>query len=315
MRTVRFHIYGGPEVLQVEEVPRPSPGAGELLVDVEAVGVTLPAIRLTRGRPDGTGVELPHAPGGEIAGRIAAVGSDVTGWRLGQRVAAIAFSGAYAESAVVPAGFATPVPDGVPAEAAVVLVRSGQVALGTLHAAGLQPGESVLVTGAAGGVGHLAVQLARIAGAGRVVGAVGNAAKADVVRGLGTDEVVTYPEIVPDPAVDVVLDGVGGETQSRCLEALAPWGRLVAYSGAGDVVDVNLLRLHARTVVGFAMAHFARLRPEVYKRNGDELWSLYLTGRLRPVVHRSLPLADACEAHRIVEGRENVGKVVLRPGA
>lgn len=172
MRAVRFHSYGGPDVLEVEEVPRPRPGAGELLVEVEVVGVTLPVVRLTRGGPEGTGVALPHAPGGEIAGRIAAVGSDVTGWRVGQRVAALAFTGAYAEYAVVAAAFATAVPDDVPVEAAVTLVRGGQVALGTLHAAGLQSGESVLVTGAAGGVGHVAVQLARIVGAGRVVGAV-----------------------------------------------------------------------------------------------------------------------------------------------
>jgi len=310
LRTVRCHAHGGPEVLQVEEVPTPSPGAGELLVDVEAVGVTLPVVRLTR-----EGVPLPHVPGGEIAGRIAAIGGDVTGWRVGQRVTALAFTGAYAESAVVPAAFATAVPDDVPAEAAVVLVRSGQVALGTLQEGRLQPEETVLVTAAAGGVGHLAVQLARIRGAGRVVGAVGDASKATAVRDLGADEVVTYPEIAAEPAVDVVLDGVGGEAQARCLDALAPWGRLVAYSGTGDVVDVNLLRLHARTVVGFAMAHFARARPDAYRRNGDELWELYLAGRLRPVVHRALPLAEAAEAHRIVEGRANVGKVVLRPDA
>lgn len=310
MRTIRYHAHGGPEVLQVEDVPTPTPGASELLVDVEAVGVTLPVVRQTR-----EGAPLPHVPGGEIAGRVAAVGRDVTGWRVGQRVTGLAFAGAYAESAVIPVAFATAVPDGVPAEAAVALVRSGQVALGTLQAGGLQPEENVLVTAAGGGVGHLAVQLARIRGAGRVVGAVGDRSKRAAVRDLGADEVVTYPEIAAEPSVDVVLDGVGGAVQARCLDALAPWGRLVAYSAAGAPVDVNLLRFHARTVVGFAMAHVARARPEAYRRNGDELWDLYLSGRLRPVVDRVLPLSDAAEAHRIVEGRANVGKVVLRPGA
>jgi NADPH:quinone reductase-like Zn-dependent oxidoreductase len=310
LRTIRFHAHGGPEVLQVEEVPTPAPGAGELLVDVEAVGVTLPVVRLTR-----EGAPLPHVPGGDIAGRVAAVGSGVTGWQVGQRVAGLAFAGAYAASAVIPAAFATAVPDGVPADAAVALVRSGQVALGALQTGGLQPGESALVTAAGGGVGHLAVQLARILGAGRVVGAVGDRSKAAAVRDLGADEVVPYPEIADGPPVDVVLDGVGGEVQGRCLDALAPWGRLVAYSAAGVPVDVNLLRFHARTVVGFAMAHFARARPAAYRRNSEELWDLYLAGRLRPVVDRVLPLSEAAEAHRIVEGRANVGKVVLRPGA
>jgi NADPH2:quinone reductase len=315
MRVISFTTYGGPEVLRLDELQRPEPGAEELLVEVEAVGVTLPVIRLTRGNADGTGVPLPHVPGGDIAGRIAAVGRGTTGWQVGQRVAAIAFSGAYAEYAVVPAAFATPVPDDVTAEAAAVLVRSGQVALATLQAAGLRTGESVLVTGAAGGVGYLAVQLARTAGAGRVVAALGDPAKAGAVSALGADEVVTYDEVSPEPPVDVVLDGVGAEVQARCLEALAPWGRLVAYSGAAAVVDVNQLRMHARTVVGFAMAHFAREHPEIYRRNGEELWSLCRSGRLQPMIHRDLPLSAAAQAHRILERRENVGKVLLRPGA
>jgi NADPH:quinone reductase-like Zn-dependent oxidoreductase len=251
---------------------------------------------------------------------VAAVGAGVADWEVGRRVAALAFTGAYAEYVLVPAALAAPVPGGVADEAAVQLVRGGQVALGVLRAAGLQSGESVLVTAAAGGVGHLVVQLARILGAARVVAAIGRAAgaaKADALRALGADQVITYDELSAGRVqpVDVVLDGVGGDVQRACLEALAPLGRLVAFSGAGATVDVNELRMHSRTIIGFAMAHFAGGRPEVYTRHRRELWDLHLQGRLRPLVHRVLPLERSPDAHRIVEGRENVGKVLLRPDA
>lgn len=298
MRRVVFREYGGPEVLRVEQAPLPTPGAGELLVEVGAIGVTLPVVRLSRGGD----VPLPHVPGGEVAGRVTSTG---------QRVAGLAFTGAYAEYATVPAALVAPVPDEVDDAAAVALVRSGQVALGALRAAAVRPGESVLVTAAAGGVGHLAVQLAVAFGAGRVVAAVSTEEKAEFLYGLGADEVVRYGQPV-DP-VDVVLDGTGGQVQSDCLELLEPFGRLVSYNATGAPVDVNQLRLHARSVIGFAMAHFATRQPEVYQRHQQELWEMYAAGTLRPAIHATLPLAEAAEAHRVIESRENLGKIVLTP--
>ncbi|MGI5226391.1 quinone oxidoreductase family protein [Actinoallomurus sp. CA-142502] len=307
MRRVCFRSYGGPEVLKTEDAPRPEPGEGELLVEVGAVGVTYPVVRLTR-RPD---VALPHVPGGDVVGRVVAAGPGLAE-RVGERVAALAFDGAYAELAVVPAMFAFPVPDAVDDAGAVGLVRGGQVALGALRAGAVHAGESVVVTGAAGGVGHLAVQLARELGAARVVAAVGDRAKAGFVRDLGADEVVTYDEEWGAPA-DVVVDGVGGDVQAAALRALAPLGRLVAYSGAGRPVDVNELRAHGRSVVGFAMRPFVAGRPEAYARQREELWDLYARERLIVGVHRTLPLEEAAEAHRIIERRENRGRVLLRP--
>jgi NADPH2:quinone reductase len=308
MRRVCLGEYGGPEVLQVEEVARPEPGEGELLVEVQAVGVTLPVVRLTRaGR-----VPLPHAPGGEVAGRVVAIGPGVTGRRIGERVAGLAFTGAYAEFATVPSAMVSTVPEGVGDAAAVVLVRSGQVALGALDAGAPAEGESVLVTAAAGGVGHLAVQLARTRGASRVVAAVGSLAKAGFLRELGVDEVVTYDAEWGDP-VDVVLDGTGGEVQASGLRALAPLGRLVAYNGVGGTLDANELRMHGRSVIGFAMPHLVARRPDLYERHQRELWSRHTAGRLTTAIHRTLPLEEAGEAHRIIEDRENHGKVILNP--
>ena len=309
MRRVAFHTYGGPEVLQVEEVAQPEPGADELLVRVGLAGVTLPVVRLTKG-----GVDLPYAPGGEIVGTVAGLGAGVSGWRIGQRVTGLTFGAAYAEYATIATRLAVAVPDEVDDAAALVVARSGQVALGTLRASGFQPGEDVLINAAAGGVGHLSVQLARALDAGRVVAAAGSLDKADFVRGLGADEVVSYgTEDDFGTQVDVALDGVGGEVQGRCLAALRPFGRLVAYNGIGGPVDTNGLRMRSTTVIGFNMLHFSTLRADRYRDQQQELWGLLASGGLRPAIHAELSLSDAAEAHRIIEARANLGKVVLNP--
>jgi NADPH2:quinone reductase len=287
--------------LRVEEAPRPEPAEGEILVEVGAIGVTLPVVR----KPQGT-------PGGEVAGRVVAVGPGVTTAQVGQHVTGLAFTGAYAEFALVRADMAVPVPDGVDDATAVAVVRSGQVALGALRAAPLHAGESVVVTAAAGGVGHLAVQLATVLGASRVVGAVSTDAKAAFLRSLGVSEVVRYDEPWGEP-VDVVLDGVGGSVQATGVSSLAPLGRLVSYNATGAMVDVNELRFHGRTIVGFAMPHLVAGRPDVYKRQQTELWDMCLSGSLRPSIHGTFPLDQAAEAHRIILARENLGKVVLVP--
>lgn len=307
MRRVAFQTYGGPEVLRVEEVEQPEPGPDELLVRVGLAGVTLPVVRLTRG-----GVELPYAPGGEIVGTVVGLGADVTGWRIGQRVTGLTFGAAYAEFATIGTRLAVAVPDGIDDASALVVARGGQVALGTLRASGFRPGEDVLVNAAAGGVGHLSVQLAKALGAGRVVAAVGSLDKADFVRGLGADEVVSYQEGWGEP-VDVVLDGVGGDLLDRCLNALRPFGRLVDYNGIGGPVDANQLRMRGTTVIGFNMLHFSTLRADRYLAQQQELWQLLADGRLRPAMHAELSLVDAAEAHRIIEARANLGKIVLNP--
>jgi NADPH:quinone reductase-like Zn-dependent oxidoreductase len=308
MRRVVHRRHGGPEVLEVEQAARPEPARNELLVEVHAIGVSRPIVRLTRA--DST--ELPHVPGGEVAGRVVAIGPDVAGWEIGQRAAGLAFTGAYAEYAAVAAPFLAPVPDAVDDASAIALVRGGQVALGALRAGMIQPGESVLVTAAAGGVGSLAIQLANALGAGRVVAAVSDDSKADFLHGIGAHEVIRYDQTAAEP-VDVVLDGAGGEAQNAALRQLAPYGRLVSYNAAGQSVDVNELRFHARSVIGFAMAHLASRRPEVYARHREELWDLCRHKGLKPAIHATLPLAEAAEAHRIIEARANLGKIVLTP--
>ncbi|MCK8432684.1 zinc-binding dehydrogenase [Streptomyces sp. D2-8] len=306
MRRVRYESRGGP--LFVEEALLPEPGPGELLVRTEAIGVTLPAVRKV------TEAAEPGPLGGEIAGEVVAAGEGITRFGTGDRVTGLCFGHGYADFALLHEAMASPVPPGASAVDAVALVRSGLVALGALEAARPEPGESALVTAAASGVGHLAVQLARTRGAGRVVGAVSDPAKADFVRGLGADHhVITYDDDSWGTPVDYALDAVGGELLTPALAALAPEGRLVAYSSGGGTIQAYDLLVGAKSVIGFQMARIARGKPELYEQWREELWRLFAAGELRPAVHGEFALEDAAKAHGEIEGRSNLGKVVLIP--
>ncbi len=214
------------------------------------------------------------------------------------------FGGSYAQVVTAPAMMASRIPDAVSFVQAVALVRSGHVAFGVLAAAAVRPGESVLVTAAASGVGHLLVQAARRRGAGRVV-AVAGKTKSDFLYGVGADEVLGYDDLTAAGPVDVVLDGAGGDVLPRALAAARPGGRLIFFASGGGTVPAFDLLAGAKTITGFAMAHFARTQPDRYAEHGRELWELTAT------IHAELPLEQAARAHEIVEARENCGKVVL----
>ncbi|CAM5349548.1 quinone oxidoreductase family protein [Streptomyces griseorubiginosus] len=305
MRRVRYESTGGP--LFLEEVPVPQPGAGELLVRCEAVGVTLPVVRKVTEAPE------PVPLGGELGGEVVSVGAGVTRFRPGERVTGLCFGHGYADFALLHEAMASPIPDDATSVDAVALVRGGLVALGSLEAARPEPGESALITAAASGVGHLAVQLARIRGAARVVGAVSDAAKADFVRALGADATALYGDGSWGDPVDYVLDAVGGDLLTPALAALAPGGRLVAYSSGGGTIQAYDLLVGAKSVTGFQMARISRERPELYERWRRDLWRMFSAGTLRPVVHGEFALEDAAKAHAAIESRSNLGKVVLRP--
>ncbi|MEU5759846.1 zinc-binding dehydrogenase [Nocardia sp. NPDC047648] len=307
MRRVQYERSGGPEVLELVSAEVPTPGPGELLVRVEAVGVTLPVVRKVREQRE------PIALGGEVAGEVVAVGEGVERYAPGYRVTGLVFGHGYADYAVLSADMASPIPDGASAVDAVALVRSGLVALGALHAASAQEGESALITAAASGVGHLAVQLARVRGAARVVGAVSDLAKADFVQQLGADDVVEYGRQTWGPPADYVLDAVGGDLLTPALAALAPGGRLVAYSSGGGVIQAYDLLVGAKSVIGFQMARIAQKQPDLYEHWRQELWQYFASGQLRPAVHAEFPLEEAAAAHAAVEHRANLGKVVLIP--
>ncbi|MFF4648297.1 zinc-binding alcohol dehydrogenase family protein [Streptomyces sp. NPDC001389] len=307
MLRIRHEVNGGPEVLFAEEVDRPVAGPGELVVRAEAIGVTLPTVRKVR---EGSG---PVPFGGEVAGTVVSIGAGVTGFAVGDRVTGLCFAHAYAEYAVLNSALTTAVPEGATAVDAVALVRSGLVARGAYEAGRVRPGESVLVTAAAGAVGGLALQLAKAGGSGRVVAAVGSADKAGFVRGLGADEVVLYEDADWGAPYDVVLDGVGGDLLGPAVRALAMGGRLVAFSSGGGTVEAYELLVRGASVIGFQMRAVAAGRPDLYARWQRELWEQRAAGTLRTTVHEEIPLAEAARAHAVIEQRRNLGKVVLVP--
>ncbi|MEU9417898.1 zinc-binding dehydrogenase [Streptomyces sp. NPDC048272] len=307
MRRVRHEVGRGPEALFAEEAPVPELGPGELLVRAEAIGVTLPVVRKVREAAE------PVPLGGEVAGTVVAVGDGVTGFAAGDRVTGLCFSHAYAELAVLHQAMASPVPDRATAVDAVALVRSGLVARGAYEAGRPRPGDAVLVTAAASAVGTLALQYAKAGGASRVVAAVSSADKEEFVRAMGADEVVLYEDESWGAPVDIVLDGVGGELLNPAVRALAPGGRLVAFSSGGGTIDAYELLIRSASVIGFQMAAIARGKPDVYARWLEELWELHHNRTLRPHVFAEIPLAEAARAHEIIESRRNLGKVVLIP--
>ena len=324
MRAIRIHEPGGPEVLRSEEIEAPSPGPGEILIAVEVSGVNYADTATRRGMAFGPhGATFPVTPGFEVAGTVAALGEGVEGPAEGTRVVAVLDSGGYAEYAVAPEGMVVEVPEPVDlGDAAAALLVQGITAYGVLHdAARLQKGESVLVQAAAGGVGSLAVQLARLAGVGTVVGTAGSPEKRELVLSLGADHAVDYGregwtdevlEATGGRGVDAVLESVGGEVGAAAFGSLAPLGRMVMFGAASgrpmpppDLMQMNVKGL---TLSGFGGPW---IRPGRAQAARTEISGHLRTGALRPVLGRSFPLAQAAEAHRAIEERATTGKVVL----
>lgn len=323
MKAVVVEEPGGPEVLRFEDVTRPEPGPGEVLIEVEAAGVNYADTGVRAGMAFGPHEgRFPVTPGFEVAGTVARLGEGVEGLRRGARVAAVLESGGYAEYAVAPAGMVVEVPEGVGLETAVgALLVQGITAYGVLHDAGrMRAGESVLVQAAAGGVGSLAVQLAKLAGT--VVATAGSPEKRELAASLGADVMVDYaregwPEEVlgatDGRGVDVVLESVGGEAGAEAFGCLAPLGRLVVFGAASGrpMPPPDLMRMN---VGGMELIGFGGpwIRPGAAGRAREAISGHLLKGELRVVVGRTFPLEKAAEAHRAVEGRATTCKVVLK---
>ncbi|MFC0433042.1 zinc-binding dehydrogenase [Kutzneria buriramensis] len=313
MRLVRFHAHGGPEVLQVEEAPTPEPGAGQVLLRAEAIGVNFADTKIRAGADGIFARPLPGSPTGDVVGSVVAMGPDVSGFAVGDRVAALVAEGAYADFVAVDAAWAVPVPAGLDAASATALPMLAPVALRVLRMGRLAAGETVLVQSAAGGIGHLAVQLAKLLGA-KAVGVVGSATKADFVRSLGADDVVTTEGEWPT-GVDVVVDAVGGQTLLRGLDSLAPFGRAVMYGAAsGEIPTVPGRSLFGlKSLAGFGVMPWRQARPEQARAEVAELTQLIVEGKLRVAKHAEFPLPEAAKAHQVLEDRTNLGRVLLVP--
>ncbi|MEU0109885.1 zinc-binding dehydrogenase [Streptomyces sp. NPDC006129] len=322
MRAVEFEEYGDPEVLKVVETQVPEPGPGQVAIDAAYAGVNFADLKA---RAEGYRVQsLPYRPGLEVSGRVRAVGAGVEGLHPGQDVAALVGGGAYAEVVVADTATVFPLPEGLDLRTAATLPTVVPTAHALLHEVGrLNAGESVLVHGAAGGVGTVAGQLARAAGAGAVYGVVSSAAKAGHALEHGYDEVFTTGTFDDDVrratggrGVDLVLDPIGGETLRQGLGVLAEFGRLVSFGNASGAepwrVGQPELYPQGRSVAGFSILALAQSAPQALRALAERAFRKVTDGTVRLPVTAEFALSEAAEAHRLMGGRTSTGKLLLR---
>lgn len=329
MKAIQYNRFGGPDVLGIVEIETPSPGPGEVLIKVGAVGVNFFEVLMRQDRYAVT-PPLPFIPGVEIAGTIAALGEGVTNLSAGDRVAAALFvagvqNGGYAEYVAVKADVVVRLPDEIPFATATALQVQGLTALHLLrsHPAA---GRTVLISAAAGGVGSLLGQLAKRGGAKRVIAMASSAEKLALAKELGADIGVDYtrpgwPEQVraatDGAGPDLIFDGSGGDIPAQCLALLAPLGRLVLYGPLSladfrpDAEALKTLIFGNRIVAGFSL--LPHLAPERLASELGDLFALAMTGELKLLPGASFPLAQASAAHAALESRRTAGKLVLVP--
>ncbi|MGW3470297.1 quinone oxidoreductase family protein [Saccharopolyspora sp. NPDC000995] len=322
MHAIRVAANGGPEVLEYSEAELPDPGPGQLLVEVAAAGVNFID---TYQRSGIYSMKLPFTPGSEGAGKVVAVGPDVTGFGVGDRIAWAMAPGSYAERALVPADKAVRVPDGVDDHTAAAALLQGLTAHYLITSTyPVRTGETALVHAAAGGMGLLLTQLIKSRG-GNVIGTVSTPEKEELAREAGADEIIRYTEadvveevkdLTDGRGVDVVYDGVGKTTFDASLASLRPRGMLALFgASSGPVPPVDPQRLNAAGSVFLtrpSLAHHILTRDELDSR-ANELFSWIASGTLKIRIGGTYPLADAYRAHEDLEGRRTTGKLLLLP--
>jgi len=323
MKAIRVHQTGGPEALQFEDTAAPRLAAGQALVRMHAIGVNFIDVYFRTGLYK---AESPFTPGMEGSGVVEQVGPDVTHVKVGDRVAYAMCRGSYAEYAAVPAWQLVPLPESLSFEQGAAAMLQGMTAHYLARSTfALKPGDTCLVHAAAGGVGLLLVQIAKLCGA-RVIGTTGTAEKAARAKAAGADEVILYNEqdfaaearrLTGGKGVDVVYDSVGASTFEKSLDSLRPRGMMVSYGNAsGAVPPVAPLVLNQKGSLFLTrptLAHYCADRAELESRAGEVLGWI-AAGKLTLTLEHSYPLAEAAQAHRDLEGRKTTGKLLLKPG-
>ena len=326
MKAVRQHAFGGPAELRPEDVPDPQPGEGQVRIGVEAAGVHLLDTVIRKGEAGPRVMPaLPMTPGREVAGVVDKAGPGADGALLGRRVVADLglASGGYAELALASAGSLHDIPASLDADQAVTMIGTGRTAMAILELAQPVPGDIVLVTAAAGGIGTLLVQAARNAGA-TVIGVAGGPGKTALAHDLGAAITADYLRPgwaqrvraeLPDRGVTLVLDGVGGDIGRTAMSLLGVGGRLVMFGQASG----SLIPLTADDLYRLGVTAAAAIGARIIQRPGGltdletQAIQAAAQGNLKPVIGRRYPLADAAAAHTAIESRSTTGKIVLRP--
>lgn len=324
MKAIQLTKFGGPEVLQMVELEVPVPKGHEVLIKINAVGVNYADTARREGKYVVKTV-LPFIPGAEIVGVVTAVGDQVTKVVPGTRVVTLIESGGYAEYALADERSVIPLPEQVSDQLAVSLPLQGLSAYHILKTMGrLEQGETVLIHAAAGGVGTIAVQLAKIFGAGKVIATASTEEKLDLARELGADVGINYTKdgwveevlaATNGKGVDVALEMAGGEIFQQTIKCLAPFGRLVVYGAAsGEHASFypNLLMRKNQSVIGFFLPQIMR-KPELINQSMQELFTYLALGKLKLTVGGVFPLDDAANVHTLLQSRKTKGKLILQP--
>ena len=322
MKTIEILETGGPEVLQLRDTPRPTPGDGEVLIQVAASGLNFIDLYVREGR---YGNKPPFTPGQEAAGTIVALGANVSDLKEGDRVAWCSVLGTYAEYALAPASRVVPLPPGISFQQAAAVLLQGMTAHYLSHSAyPIHPGDEVLIHAAAGGTGLLLTQMAKLRGA-RVLTTVSNAEKAELSRQAGADEVILYTRsdfaaevkrLTDERGLAAVYDSVGKSTFEQSLTCLKPRGTLVLYGSAGgDVPPLDLMRLAilgSLYVTRPILRDYTLTREELVMR-ATEVFHAVATGKLQLRIENTYPLGEAAQAHRDLASRVTTGKSLLIP--
>lgn len=325
MKAIVFPKTGGPEVLEMREMPEPQPGAGEVAIRVLFAGVNYVEVMVRRG--DSEAGKLPLIHGFEVSGYVHAIGEGVEGLHVGQPVAAMTVIGGYAEVAIARAAMTFPLDD-LDGEVAPETAAAFPTIVPTAYAmltevARLRKGESVLIHAAAGGVGTVAAQIARHLGAGMILGTVSSREKGDYAKPFGYDATLLRDgfreatlEATRGRGVDVVLESIGGSVVEESLKTLAPLGKVVIFGNASNSETVRPSTLDLcfenKSVMGFSIGHLSFSAPERLATISRQALNLVAAGMVKIDITEVLPLERAAEAHRRLEGRATTGKLVLR---
>lgn len=322
MKAIQVKKQGGPEVMELVQLPDLEPGSAEAVIKLKSIGVNFIDIYQRSG---GYEMPLPFTPGNEGAGEVIAIGPDVTEVKVGDRVVYTGATGSYAEYSILPAWRLVEIPKALDFQRAAAVMLQGMTAHYLVRGAySLKAGQTCLVHAAAGGMGLLLTQMAKHIGA-RIIGTVSTQQKAEMAKSVGCDEVILYTEqdfedevkrLTDGRGVDVVYDSVGKDTFDKSINCLLPRGYMMLYgqsSGAVPPVDPQLLnRKGSLFLTRPSLAHYTATRDELLQRASDVLeW--VASGELRVHINSDLPLAQAPEAHRLLQSRGTMGKVLLRP--
>ncbi|HDX9629005.1 TPA: quinone oxidoreductase [Bacillus cereus] len=322
MKAIIVTSFGGPEMMKYTDVDMPAISEDQVLIRVVATSVNFADIKSRYGKKGNTA--LPFIPGIDVAGIVERVGSQVKNIHPGQRVIAFPQNGSYAEYAVANENLTFGLPDKVDFQTAAACPIVSFTSFNLLaNVARLQQDESVLIHAAAGGIGTTAIQLAKLLGAGTVIGTVGNESKSKIALDSGADYVICHQnedfvekvnELTNGEGVDVILDSMSGTVSERSLKCLAYYGRLVHFGNAsGEIGNFQTKDLHAscRSILGFSFGTTRKKRPELLQRTANEVFRYLRDGSLQIKATKSFPLQDAGKAHEWVESRKSTGKVIL----